>query len=156
MIFQRPPVPSRTRRGFTLMEVVVVVTIMGVMIAIPAPAFLRSVEQSKLDVAAGHLRAIWAAQRFYRLENGQYGSLSQLAPANGTGDDLIESSLISGETFYSYTVTLAADGRSFVATAAHPPQSRCSGSISIDESGTLTGAVTYNGQPMSPSMEPGP
>ena len=52
---QRQDSPS-TRRGFTLMEVVIVLTIMGILIALPAPMFLRAIEQSKLDAAAANLR----------------------------------------------------------------------------------------------------
>ena len=148
---RRPPRP-----GFTLMEVLIVLVIMGVLISIPVPTFMRSVEQSKLDVAAGHLRAIWAAERFFHLENGRYGSLAELAPGTGGDDDLIEPTLVSGATFYAYSITVAADGQSFVASAVHPDHPRCVGSLSIDESGTLSCEVTYNGETMTPSLEPTP
>ena len=62
---------TRTRRGYTLLELMIVVTIMGVLIAMPAPMFGRAIEQPKLDVAASNLRSIWAAERFYYLEKGQ-------------------------------------------------------------------------------------
>lgn len=156
MIPHRRPNQPRPRRGFTLIEVLVVMTIMGVLITIPVPAFMRAIEQSKLDVATGQLRSLWAAQRFFHLEHGQYGSLAQLAPGTSSGDDLIEPTMTSGATFYAYSITLASDGQSFVATALHPDQPRCRGSLTIDERGTLTSAVLYNGQAMSPSMEPGP
>ena len=154
MISSRPSTLKSNRRGFTLMEILVVMTIMGVMIAIPVPSFLRAVEQSKLDVAAGHLRAIWTAQRFYHLEHGRYGSLAELAPGT-SGDDLIEPALISGTTFYAYSITLADNSQAFVATALHPNQIRCHGSLTIDERGTLISEVTSNGQALSPSLEPG-
>jgi type IV pilus assembly protein PilE len=156
MIVDRKREKPRDRRGFTLMEVVVVLTIMGVLIAIPIPTFQRAIEQSKLDVAAGHLRSIWAAQRFYRLEHGRYGSLADLAPGTAGADNLVEPSLISGTTFYDYSIALTIDGQSFVATALHPVQTRCTGSLTIDDGGTLVSGVTYNGEPMTPSMEPGP
>jgi type IV pilus assembly protein PilE len=153
---RRIPKPPRIRRAFTLMEVMVVLTIMGIMMAIPAPRFLRAVEQSKLDVAAGHLRSIWAAQRFYRLEHGRYGSLAELAPGTGGDDVLIDPALRSGETIYAYAITLGGDSQSFIATALHPDHPRCVGSLTIDEQGTLFSGVTYNGQAMGPSLEPGP
>lgn len=130
-----------------------VMTIMGVLIAIPIPSFLRAVEQSKLDAAAGHLRAIWAAQRLYRLEHGQFGTLADLAPENG--EALIDPVLVSGSTYYAYSITLSGDSLSFVAVAQHPEAPRCTGSLSIDETGTLTNNVTYNGQAMTTSLESG-
>src|SRR3954465_1057644 len=104
----------------TLMEVAVVMTIMGIMIAIPVPTFLQSIEQSKLDVAAGHLRSVWSAERFYHLEHGRYGTLAELAAGAGGGDDLIEPTIAAGETFYGYTIVPGGDGQSFVATAVRP------------------------------------
>ena len=149
------------RRGFSLLEVTVVMTIMGVMLAIPAPMFFRAVEQSKLDVAAGNLRAIWGAQRFYYLEYGRFGTLDELVADNAA---LIEPTIaaVPSETFYTYTIELADDGlgQSFDATATHPatPSLCCIGSISIDESGTFDPdvSVTYNSIRMYPSLEPKP
>lgn len=147
------------RRGFTLLEVTVVMTIMGVMLAIPAPMFFRAVEQSKLDVAAGNLRAIWGAQRFYYLEYGRFGTLDELAPdpdpsvaPSTLHAALIEPTIASGATFYVYTVS--PDGLS--ATARHPGAARYQGAITIDQNGTLTCGVTCAGEPMSPSLEPNP
>ena len=159
------------RRGFSLLEVTVVMTIMGVMLAIPAPMFFRAVEQSKLDVAAGNLRAIWGAQRFYYLEYGRFGTLDELAPdpdpsvaPSSLHAALIEPTIaaVPSETFYTYTIELADDGlgQSFDATATHPatPSLCCIGSISIDESGTFDPdvSVTYNSIRMYPSLEPKP
>jgi prepilin-type N-terminal cleavage/methylation domain-containing protein len=144
---------STHQRGFTLLEVMIVMTIMGVLIAIPTPIFLRAVEQSKLDVATANLRSIWSAQRMYRMENGRYGSLSDLAP--GGDRALLDPSILSPSTFYGYAIVVSADGQTFVATAQHPATSQCNGTITIDESGTLTCNITYSGAPMSPSLEPG-
>ena len=154
MLARRPELARPQRRGFTLLEVVIVMTIMGVLIAIPTPIFLRAVEQSKLDVATANLRSIWSAQRLYRLENGRYGSLSDLAP--GGDANLLDPSILSSSTFYGYSIVPSADGQSFVATAQHPLTSQCNGSITIDDSGTLSCNITMSGVPMSPSLEPGP
>lgn len=151
---QRTTTRKTARRGFTLVEVVVVMTIMGIMIAIPAPMFLRAVEQSKLDVNSANLRAIWNAERLYRLEHGRYGSISDLLP--GGEEDLIDPSIVSATAYYQYSIAVSADGKTFVATAQHPGNSRCYGSISIDENGTLTCEVYYDGAVMVPSLEPQP
>ena len=141
------------RRGFTLLEVVIVMTIMGVLIAIPTPIFLRAVEQSKLDIATANLRSIWSAQRLYRMENGRYGSLSELAP--GGDQNLLDPTILSASTFYGYTIVTSSDGQTFVATAQHPVTSQCNGTITIDDSGTLSCNITFSGVSMSPSLEPG-
>ena len=100
---------------------------MVVLVAVPAPTFLRAIEQSKLDVAAANLRSVWNAQRFFYLENKRYGSLAELAaPADGS-DGLVDVSIASGATFYAYSLAPSADGQSFVASATHPAGSRCVG-----------------------------
>ena len=57
------------RRGFTLTELMVVTTLIGVMAAMSVPSFQRAVEQSRVDIAVANLRAVWAAERLYWLEN---------------------------------------------------------------------------------------
>ncbi len=156
MLIQRSRPGSLGRRGYTLIEVVVVITIMTVMISVPVPLFLRTVEQSKLDIATGQLRAIWSAERFYRLEHGGFGSLGDLSPSAGGDDDLIGPLASSPDFPYTYSISVSEDGQSFVASAAHSVQPHCQGTLSIDQTGTLTNTVTYDGQPMTPSLEPGP
>jgi prepilin-type N-terminal cleavage/methylation domain-containing protein len=146
---------SPRSRGYTLIELMLVVTIMAVLIAVPAPMFARAVEQPKLDVATANLRSIWAAERFYFLENGRYGSLSDLM-ADTLAHDLIDPTILSGSTFYSYTVVPSLDGLSFVATATRPSSPQCYGTVTIKEKGDLDCEVFYMSQKMKPSMEPLP
>lgn len=146
----------RPRRGFSLMELTVVMAIMGVLVTLPVPTFRRALEQSKLDTAAGQLRSIWAAERFYRLENGVYGSMSDLAGARG--GSLVDASLSAsaGSTSYQYAITLGDDRLSFVATATHPDQPGGTGALTIDQDGTLTSTVTFDGAALTPSRETQP
>ncbi len=146
---------NRPRRGFTILELMIVVTIMGVLIAVPAPMFGRAIEQPKLDVAASNIRSIWAAERFYYLEKGRYGTLSDLA-ADALASDLVDPTILNGTAFYSYTVAPSTDGQSFVATATRPTSSVCSGTVTIDGAGNLAWNVAYAGTAMTPSLEPKP
>lgn len=146
-------VPGPRRRGFTLMEVVVVMTIMGVLIAIPAPIFARAVEQSRLDVAAANLRAIWGAERYYFLEHGRFGTLAELAANDGGLDDLVDPTLASGGTYYRYAIAVGGDGKTFTATATHPGTPGGSGSITVDEGGSLAGSIDYRGTPLTIAEE---
>ena len=58
--------------GYTLIEMLVALIVTGVLLSFGVPKFQQSLEQSRADVAGANLRAIWAAQRLYWLENRTY------------------------------------------------------------------------------------
>src|SRR5262245_34950488 len=65
----------RTREGFTLVELAVVIVIIGVLAAFGVPKFLQSVEKSKAAEAFNYLSAIQSAQERYMAQNGIYATL---------------------------------------------------------------------------------
>ena len=61
-----------TRKGFTLVELAVVIVIIGVLAAFGVPRFLKSVERSKASEAFAYLAAVRAAQERYVAQEGKY------------------------------------------------------------------------------------
>ncbi len=69
-MFRKPE--AGTRKGFTLVELAVVIVIIGVLAAFGVPRFLKSVERSKAAEAFQYLSAVRAAQERYLAKEGIY------------------------------------------------------------------------------------
>ncbi len=129
----------KKRLGWSLVELLVVLAVLGVLLALAAPRFRRSLEQARADAAAANLRAIWAAQRLYWLDNHRYaGNLADLAP-------LLDPSVTVPGPFYSYSIQ-SADATTFRAAAVRTGSSTWSGQLTVDESGAVSGSIQASGQ----------
>lgn len=60
------------RKGFTLIELIVVAVIVGLLAAFAIPNLINSIEQTKAQEAKNNLLAISAAQQKYFEDNGSY------------------------------------------------------------------------------------
>ncbi|MBX7245902.1 MAG: prepilin-type N-terminal cleavage/methylation domain-containing protein [Candidatus Sumerlaeaceae bacterium] len=80
----------RTAKGFTLVEIMIVVAIIGIIIAIAVPAFLRARENSRGRACQENLSKIDGAKEQYALEfnlsNGAGVSFSDLINPGGAAD----------------------------------------------------------------------
>ena len=71
-----PPGGVRTR-GFTLIEILVVVVIIGILGAVIVPNLLGRPDQARITAAQSDLRSLANALDIYRLDNFQYPSTDQ-------------------------------------------------------------------------------
>ncbi|MFL9813721.1 type II secretion system major pseudopilin GspG [Stutzerimonas sp. VN223-3] len=68
---------ERKQRGFTLIEIMVVVVILGILAALVVPQVMNRPDQAKVTVAKGDIKAIGAALDMYKLDNYSYPSTQQ-------------------------------------------------------------------------------
>ena len=68
---------SDTNSGFTLIEVLVVVVILGILAALVVPRIMDRPDEAKRVAAKADVNAIAQALKLYRLDNGFYPSTEQ-------------------------------------------------------------------------------
>jgi type IV pilus assembly protein PilA len=70
---------TESRKGFTLVELAVVIVIIGVLAAFGVPQFLKSVERSKAAEAFNYLSAVRSAQERFLAKEGVYAGATSSA-----------------------------------------------------------------------------
>lgn len=99
------------KKGFTLVELMVVIVIIGVLAAVALPKFADSINKSRASEVPKKLQEIAAQNSVREGETGYYTTDLGTAGLNITG-------LTSGGTkFFDYSVTTVASPAAFTATA---------------------------------------
>ena len=102
----------RNNSGFTLVELIIAVVIVGVLTSIAIPNYFRAVERAKIANGISIMKQIREAQIDYGTETGNLGTLAQLSTHVGANFAAANSSwgfAIAG-TVDAYTVTATRDG----------------------------------------------
>ena len=77
----------RNKKGFTLIELIVVIIIIGILAAVAAPMMASNTDRAKRSEAVAALGAVRTAQRLYYVENGNYAnSIATLSSYIGPTD----------------------------------------------------------------------
>ena len=102
-------------KGFTLIELMIVVAIIGILAAIAIPNFLKFQCKAKQSEVKGGLKAIYTTQMAYSGEFGSYLVLADLTVYGG-----LDEKTVAGAKYYSYTTT--ASTSTFTGTAKDTKQ----------------------------------
>src|ERR1700730_14079833 len=68
---------TRRQRGFTLIEIMVVIAILGVLAALIVPKIMSRPDEARRVAARQDISTIMQALQLYRLDNGRYPSQDQ-------------------------------------------------------------------------------
>jgi prepilin-type N-terminal cleavage/methylation domain-containing protein len=113
--------PHKSRRGFSLIELLIVVAVIGIISAIAVPHFVNSRQAAHNASAFSSLRLIHTAQISYRMRHAQYGDLVALRNANAIEDPLLATGVRSNYTFVINAATISPSYYEATATPAVAP-----------------------------------
>jgi prepilin-type N-terminal cleavage/methylation domain-containing protein len=120
-----PAKPYYTNKGYTLIELMVVVIIIGVIAALAIPRFMASSTVPKTAEARQILKQVHVQQRAYRQEYDTYWGNGVTADRN------------NGQSFARLGVDIMASARYTYAIVANKTSFTCTATANIDDDPTI-------------------
>ncbi len=129
----------RHLKGFTLLEVLVVIVIIGILASLAMPRFFRTVEYSRATEALAQLSAVRSSmQRCYLLQNSYTGCTAF------TLLDVEDPGTLTG-THFTYALGTGATTFLITATRNTVDGGSTAERVTINQDGTKTGSGLYTG-----------
>lgn len=128
------------KKGFTLIELAIVVTIIGILSALAIPAYSNYVTQSKRSDGRAGLLKMQMAQEKYRANNPSYGTMANLGYA---------ATIPSPAGYYNLSVSGTPNSTSYVLQAVPTFTDSACGTLTIDNTDAKTASGTLSGTPTS-------
>jgi type IV pilus assembly protein PilA len=119
------------RRGFTLIELMIVVVIIGILAALAIPKFMKVTGKAKVAEAKTILKELFTLEKAYFNEHDTY-----VAIASGAESDAIGFALPEGTSRFAYQVTCTDPTADFEARATE--------TVDVDGNGGVTGYLTMD------------
>ena len=122
-------------RGFTLIELMVTVAIVGMLAAVAYPSYIDYIIRSKRSAAQGYMLELSSLQQRYLLDARTYAAdlatLNSSVPSHVSSNYTVTTPLKTGTTLPGFTVTATPIGTQLARDTA------C-GTLTIDEAGAKT------------------
>jgi type IV pilus assembly protein PilA len=128
---------QRGQKGFTLIELMIVVVIIGILAALAIPRFMRATTKSKQSEARQILKQVYTMQRAYRQEYNAYWGDAVVASAAAPAGFARIGVDIMPNARYTYTMAATANTFDCTATSSILDDDATVDTWTIDENGDL-------------------
>jgi len=129
----------RTNRGFSIIEIAIVLFISGALAAVAVPISSNSETKAKMSEADASLRNIRTQLRIYYGQNGEYPSMANGSYVIGSSWHNLASGSLAGKYFTDYSYTIESSPSAFTITCV--TGDILPSNISMNVTGTLMGGI---------------
>ncbi|MCP4581258.1 MAG: prepilin-type N-terminal cleavage/methylation domain-containing protein [candidate division Zixibacteria bacterium] len=131
---------KRSNKGFTLIELMIVVVIIGILSALAIPRFFRAATKAKQSEAREVLKQVYTMQRAYFVEHETYILNGATADAGNTTAFALIAIELMPSARYSFAMVAAANTFSCTATSNLDDDAAID-TWTIDQTGALTNTI---------------
>jgi len=132
---------KRSKKGFTLIELMIVVVIVGVLSALAIPRFMRAATKSKQSEAREILKQVYTMERAYFIEHETYILNGVTASSANPLAYSILAIEIMPSARYTYTITMPSTTQFSCVATADLDDDPIIDTWTIDQTGTLTNNI---------------
>lgn len=135
-------IQNRKNSGFTLIELMIVVVIIGILASMAIPRFMRAATKTKQNEAKLVLKQIYVNQRTFRQQSLANTYFIPGGPASAAAPNAFNSIWIEIMIEAKYVYTVAGSANAFIATAtANIDDDATVDTWTIDNNGTLINTI---------------
>ncbi|MDX9844127.1 MAG: prepilin-type N-terminal cleavage/methylation domain-containing protein [Aquabacterium sp.] len=130
------PTLPRTHQGFTLIEVMITVAIIGILAAVAYPSYTDYIRKSHIQEAFSNLSTYRARLEQYYQDNRAFAASATATTCGGAADTTLTAAELGAEIeYFTYTCTPSDSGQGYLITATGSSGAAPGNTYTLDHTG---------------------